>query len=186
MPEEAKVLLALHEHSGPWLDRFFLLSHYPGTLWFCVPMVLAVVFWHLARGEASVARVWLVVGVSTFLLQEGLKRLVARPRPELWPRLYTWSPLGNTESFAFPSGHALVSASLYPLLAFVLTRRSRVPVRRAALAMGVLVAFWIGFGRLYLGVHWPTDVLAGWALGAAQAALAMRRVALESPGTESP
>ena len=177
MPEEATFLLALHQHARPWLDRFFLLSHYPGTLWFCLPIFLAIALWHEVRGERKTAGVWLVVGVSTYLLQEGLKRLVARPRPELWPRLAVWSPLGNAESFAFPSGHALVSATLYPLLALVLTRRSSAPLRRAALAMGALAALWIGFGRLYLGVHWPTDVLAGWALGAAQAALAMRRMA---------
>jgi undecaprenyl-diphosphatase len=44
------------------------------------------------------------------------------------------------------------------------------------MALGALVAFWIGFGRLYLGVHWPSDVLAGWALGALQALVAIRWV----------
>ena len=63
------------------------------------------------------AKVWLGVGVSTYLLQEVLKRLVARPRPELWPRLETWPP--EAPSFAFPSGHALASATFYPLLAYV-------------------------------------------------------------------
>jgi undecaprenyl-diphosphatase len=182
---ETPILLTIHEASGPWLDRFFLLSHYLGTLWFCAPFVLALISWHRARGEGPTANVWLGVGLSTYLLQEGLKRLLERPRPQLWPRLETWPPVAGSESFAFPSGHALASATFYPLLAYVLTRRRSAPVRRAALATGVLVALWIGFGRLYLGVHWPTDVLAGWALGAGQAVLAARFVA-DAPAAPAP
>jgi undecaprenyl-diphosphatase len=183
VPAETRALLAIHAQAGPWFDRFFVLSHYLGTLWFCVPLVLVLVLWHRAQGERTVANVWLVVGLSTYLVQEGMKRLIARPRPALWPRLETWPPVAGSESFAFPSGHALAAATFYPLLAYVLTRGRPQNVRRGALLAGTLVALWIGLGRLYLGVHWPTDVLAGWALGAAQAALAMRRLAV---GPEAP
>lgn len=178
MPAEALALLAIHDQAGPWFDRFFLLSHYLGTLWFCAPFVLTVVLWHRGRGETALSNVWLGVGVSTYLLQEGLKRVVARLRPQLWPRLETWPPVAGSESFAFPSGHALAAATFYPLLAYVLARELPPRLRRAALLAGALLALWIGLGRLYLGVHWPTDVLAGWALGAAQAVVAIRRVAL--------
>ena len=146
-----------------------------------MPFVLALVLWHRVRGETAVANVWLGVGVSTYLLQEGLKRVVARPRPQLWPRLETWPPVAGSESFAFPSGHALAAATFYPLLAYVLARRTACPSRRAAVLVGALLALWIGLGRLYLGVHWPTDVLAGWALGATQAVVAMRRAAVAPP-----
>lgn len=177
MPAEALALLAIHDQASPWFDRFFLLSHYLGTLWFCAPFVLTVVLWHRVRGETVLANVWLGVGVSTYLLQEGLKRAVARPRPQLWARLETWPPVAGSESFAFPSGHALAAATFYPLLAYVLARGLCPRHRRAVALLGALLALWIGFGRLYLGVHWPTDVLAGWALGAAQALVAMRWVA---------
>lgn len=178
VPTEAFVLVSIHEASGPWLDRFFILSHYLGGLRFFVPFVLVLVAWHRVRGERAVSNVWLGIGCSTFLLQEGLKRLFARPRPALWPRLETWLPLAGADSFAFPSGHALAAATFYPLLAYVLARDLPPRLRRAALLAGALLALWIGLGRLYLGVHWPTDVLAGWALGAVQAAVAIRQVAV--------
>jgi undecaprenyl-diphosphatase len=173
---ETRLLLTVHAQAGPWLDGFFALSHQVGTYWFCVVLVLVVALAHGLRRQATLARIWIVVGLSTLVLQEGLKRLFLRPRPELWPRLATWPPLASSASFAFPSGHALASATFYPLLAYVLTRRSSPGVRRAALAAGIAVALWIGLGRLYLGVHWPSDVVAGWALGALQAFLAIQRV----------
>ena len=167
---EAGILLSIHAHARPGFDRLFLLSHDLGTFWLCAPLVLAMAFWHFGRGEKGQARLWLLVGLSTYALQELLKRLVDRPRPELWPRLV------NESSFSFPSGHALASASLLPLLAYDLTRTKARAVRVAAMATAVALSLLIGFGRLYLGVHWPSDVAAGWAIGAAQALVAIRRL----------
>jgi membrane-associated phospholipid phosphatase len=167
---EAEVLLAIHSHASPLLDRLFIVSHQLGTLWFLGPLVLAVALWHGKRGETREGWIWILAGVSTVLIQDIVKILVARPRPGLWPRLVpeAW--------FSFPSGHALASATLYPLLAWDLTRTQRPAVRAFALAAGVALSLFIGFGRLYLGVHWPTDVAAGWAIGALQAMLAIRQL----------
>ena len=82
-----------------------------------------------------------------------------RPRPTLWAWLVPVSGL------SFPSGHAVAGASLYPLLGWTLVP-GRPAVGRLAYALGLIPAAFIGVGRLYVGVHWPTDVLAGWALGA--------------------
>lgn len=163
---EATLLLSIHGLSSPFLDMLFRLSHEIGTLRFCAVLVLAATAWHGLRGERREALAWLGVGLATLILFLSLKPAFARPRPELWPRL-----VGDT-GFSFPSGHALASATFYPLLAWVTLR-----LRRAAFALvGIGLPLFIGFGRLYLGVHWPTDVLAGWALGAAQAAAALRCV----------
>jgi undecaprenyl-diphosphatase len=99
---------------------------------------------------------------------------VARPRPTLWPWLIP------TAGFAFPSGHATAGAALYPLLGW-LALRSR-GLGWGGYALGLGVGVFIGVGRLYVGVHWPTDVVAGWAIGAAvslRAVLWLRR--LDSP-----
>ena len=167
---EASILRAIHAHLSPVLDRLFVLSHDLGTFWFCAPLVLAMALWHRSRGERHDGRIWIVVGLSTWAIQELVKRLVARPRPELWPRLL------GAGSFSFPSGHALASATLYPLLAWDLTRTRPRAVRGAALGAAVALSLFIGFGRLYLGVHWPSDVAAGWTLGAVQAVAAIRRL----------
>jgi undecaprenyl-diphosphatase len=167
---ETRFLLALHAYSSPWLDAAFRLSHDLGTLYWFAPLVALVVLFHRRRGERGAARLWLLLGLTTYLLQDGLKRLVARPRPQLWPWLVAVDP------HSFPSGHALASATFYPLLAYDLTRRHSAWVRAVAVGAAVLMGLWIGFGRLYLGVHWPTDVLAGWALGALQATVAVWRL----------
>jgi undecaprenyl-diphosphatase len=169
---ETRALLAIHAWSSPGLDRLFRLSHELGTLPFCAILVLAAAAWRLRRGETREAWLWIVVGVSTYAVQESLKHLVGRPRPSLWP------PLVPQSGFSFPSGHALAAATFYPLLARAWAR-ARPGDEIGAWGIAILLALFIGFGRLYLGVHWPTDVLAGWALGAAQTAatihLAQRR-----------
>ena len=176
---EASILRAIHAHASPSRDGLFVLSHQLGTFWFCAPLVLVVAWLHRRRGETRAARVWVLTGLLTWVIQELVKRVVARPRPDLWLRLVA------TGSFSFPSGHALASAALYPLLAWDLTRTKPRAARIAALAAAVALSLFIGFGRLYLGVHWPTDVAAGWAIGAVQAVLAIRQLECYAPPRSS-
>src|SRR5512144_22146 len=105
---EAQLLLWIHAHASPLLDAVFVVSHFAGSLPVNLVLVVAMVLWHHRRGERREALVWLLVGSYAILLGEGLKWIVARPRPELWPRLV--HPLG----YAFPSGHALSGAALLP------------------------------------------------------------------------
>lgn len=159
---EARLLLAIHSYASPFLDSLFVLSHELATVRACTVLVLGAIVFHLVRGERRLALLWLVAGLSTFALQSGLKAVFDRPRPELWPRL-----LPAPRDASFPSGHALASATFYPLAALLVARR-RPSWRAVAWLTGAALALVIGFGRLYLGVHWPTDVLAGWSLGALQ------------------
>ena len=163
---EARVLLWIHGLASPVLDSVFYVSHIVGGLHFCAALVVAAGLWHLLRGERRLALAWLVLGLSTLALQGTLKPIFGRPRPELWP--WFVHPTG----LAFPSGHALASATFYPFLGWVVSVRRRAPLRLWWLP-GIAVALFVGGGRLYLGVHWPSDVLAGWALGAAQTGLAI-------------
>lgn len=164
---ETRVLLWIHAQATPALDVLFKISHVIGSEPFCIALVLAFAAWHGRRGERLEALVWIALGLTTYALVEGLKPALARARPELWPRIVAQS------GYSFPSGHALASATLYPLLAWMLSRRDA--ARSAPLfAAAVGLAFFIGLGRLYLGVHWPSDVLAGWLLGGAQALLGIQ------------
>ncbi len=176
---ESRLLLAIHAHATPLFDELFRASHLLGAYPFCTAFVLVAALVHRLRGERREAAVWLVAGLGTAILLETLKVVVARARPELWPRLVTQG------GYSFPSGHALASATFYPLLAYVLTR-SRPRLLPLALALGVAMAFFIGFGRLYLGLHWPTDVASGWALGGAQSALAITWLRRSRPTSPSP
>jgi undecaprenyl-diphosphatase len=164
---EVDILLWIHGWAGPVPDAAFWLSDRLGDLRASLLLVSLAFLWHLGRGERVASLLWLVLGLTTLGLEEGLKQLVARPRPHLW----LW--LIPVSGFSFPSGHAFASATFYPLLARDVARRWP---RARGLAFGLAVCFalFIGVGRLYLGVHWPSDVLAGWALGAGQTALGLR------------
>ena len=89
-----------------------------------------------------------------------LKHVFARPRPDIVPHL------SIVQTSSFPSGHSMLSAVVYltlgTLLASIVPQRS---LRLYVLAVACLMTFIVGFSRVYLGVHYPTDVLAGWIAG---------------------
>ncbi|MGV9269629.1 phosphatase PAP2 family protein [Kitasatospora sp. NPDC003701] len=100
---------------------------------------------------------WLVAGQ---LLRQGLMHAFGRPRPPA--SAWAFTPYG----FAFPSGHAFTAAVCAGLLALAVAR-TRPGARRAAAALAIAFAAVIGATRVYLGVHWPLDVLGGWLLATA-------------------
>jgi undecaprenyl-diphosphatase len=104
---------------------------------------------------------WFVVitTVSGGLLSHMLKGLFARERPSPVPFIWVSSP-------SFPSGHAMLSAVVYLALGILLARIEPRPLLKVYF-LGVMMAltFMVGLSRVYLGVHYPTDVLAGWTVG---------------------
>jgi len=117
-------------------------------------------------GKRGAALTVLVAVGTGLLLSSLLKTGFDRPRPDLVPHgttVYTAS---------FPSGHSMLAAITYLTLGALLTRfRPSFQVRLFTLGMAVLLTLLIGISRVYLGVHWPTDVLAGWTIGACWALL---------------
>jgi undecaprenyl-diphosphatase len=111
-------------------------------------------------------------------LGNALKIGFSRPRPELVPH--------SVEVFtnSFPSGHAMMSAVVYLTLGNLIARtEERASMRFFILAVATFLTVLVGISRIYLGVHWPTDVLAGWTLGACWALLCWTAMAwLQSHG----
>ena len=100
------------------------------------------------------------------ILSTLLKSFFNRPRPDLVARLV------DVNSASFPSGHAMNSAVIYLTLGVLLANTHTEPaVRIYILSVAIILTLMIGFSRVYLGVHWPSDVLAGWTIGASWALL---------------
>lgn len=128
-------------------------------------LTLAVAGWLLVIRRRGVAlRLVAAIG-SGALLNTLLKFAFDRSRPDVVPHLV------DIHSLSFPSGHAAMSAIVYPTLAVLVARQQRGPARLYPIALAAVLMALIGFSRLYLGVHWPSDVLGGWTAGLGWAAL---------------
>jgi undecaprenyl-diphosphatase len=121
----------------------------------------ALALWRLARRDRASARALLVVPAG-MLLNVGVKHLFQRARP-------TWAdPAVQLATYSFPSGHAVASTLFYGTVCVLALEHIRAPLARglaAAAALGMVLL--VAFSRVYLGVHYPADVLAGMALGGA-------------------
>lgn len=170
---DRRILLALRTPGNlsdpigpPWLEetmRDFTALGGTGVLTLLTLAVLAFLLMTRKRHTAFVVAFAVAGGT---LLSNVLKWLFDRARPDVVPHgmtVYTQS---------FPSGHAMMSAVVYLTLGALLARsQGQVRVKVFLLSLAAFLTALVGLSRMYLGVHWPTDVLAGWALGSAWAAL---------------
>lgn len=168
---DTRLLLLLRNPADPsdpigptWLEETALeitaLGGYP-----LIVLTLAAVIGYLLMAKKFGPALYVFLSVSTgTLLSQALKRFYDRPRPDIVAHLDV------IHTASFPSGHAMMSTVAYLTLATLIVRlvddfRVRAYVMTVAIAVSVLV----GVSRVYLGVHWPSDVVAGWALGGAWA-----------------
>jgi undecaprenyl-diphosphatase len=152
------LLAALHALQQPWLDAAFAAVTRMGSIWLLLPVALALAWRYQRRGQRAAALL-LPFGVAgAWLLAHGGKLLVMRPRPDSYPAL-----IQMPTDLSFPSAHAMQITAF--ALAWVLAAGTRPawPILAGAALVVVLVAL----SRLYLQVHFPSDVLVGMIAGAA-------------------
>lgn len=129
-------------------------------------VTLGAVAYLAVVGKRHAAGLVLVAVVGGVLVSSALKLGFGRPRPDLVPH--------SVEVFtnSFPSGHAMMSAVVYLTLGDLLARTQKAVATKVYLmSLALVLTVLVGVSRVYLGVHWPSDVLAGWALGAGWALL---------------
>lgn len=144
---------------GP-MDPVWLLLSRLGHEWGVVPVDIALVALLLLRRRWRAALFAAVALGGSGLLNMAAKQLFARPRPDLW------MPLAPEHTFSFPSGHAMGSMTLAWVLVLLAWRTPL--CRPLAVGLAAFVAG-VGWSRVHLGVHYPSDILAGWALATAWA-----------------
>jgi undecaprenyl-diphosphatase len=182
---DESVLLAFRDPNNPsnpvgpaWLQIMFRDISPLGGYAVVILISLAVIGYLLMDGKRAAA-LWVLVSVGGgAVLSNLLKFAIERPRPDLVARLV------EVNTTSFPSGHATLAAVTYLTLGALLSRvEARRRVKIYLLTVAMTLTFLIGVSRIYLGVHWPTDVLAGWCVGAAWAMLCWRiALALQRSG----
>jgi undecaprenyl-diphosphatase len=153
LPREIALLESLHVQLPRVLDWIVVSLPWLGTNLVFIP-VLGPACWYLwrHRGRPNIATIIAVTTLGNYLIGTALKMAFARPRPALW------SARGEYTGASYPSGHAMAVMSVIGLLAVVIYEE-RGAVWPFAVWLALLIA--TCYSRLYLGVHWPTDILGG-------------------------
>lgn len=155
---DTNILLALKKIHTPLLDQVMIAftSFGEPVVLFVVSLILGVGLLVLKRQAEAITLAVAAGGAG--VLNYLLKDLFARDRPVLWDRVV------DVRHYSFPSGHATMSLVLYGLIGYLLASQFG---RWRGLIFGttLFIIAIIGFSRLYLGVHWPTDVVGGYASG---------------------
>jgi undecaprenyl-diphosphatase len=149
------------EHRVLWLDHVMEVITALGSdqcLWAVVLLSGLVLRWISRSWWPLLILVLVLIGALS--LDRVLKLTIARPRPPLYLRLV------YENDWSFPSGHATKSAAVYVTVAYFIARtRARQFLKGIIYSLGVILLALIGVSRVYLGVHWPSDVLGGWVVG---------------------
>jgi undecaprenyl-diphosphatase len=158
MPFDLSIRGEVHALASGALTGAMLVVTWLGSGVVLVPATVFLV-WRLARGGHRRAAWLLGIAVAGGdLLELVLKLVFQRPRPEAF---FVTEPT----TYSFPSGHSVESCVFYGTVAAIFTAGLRPAWKVAGWAVAVLMVAAIGFSRIYLGVHWPTDVLGGYDLG---------------------
>lgn len=151
---DAPTLLYLHRNASPAWDAAMGMFSTIGSARVLVPFNTIVFLLLLLKKEQRRASFWAMTVCGAALMNLMAKHAFGRARPDLW-----MSILPET-TFSFPSGHAMQSMAVAcGLIALIWNTSWRIPMMMVA----ALFVFAVGLSRIYLGVHYPSDILAGWA-----------------------
>jgi undecaprenyl-diphosphatase len=164
---DTKILVSLRKADDPsrpigpaWVETAMLDLTAIGGPTVLGLVVLSVVGFLALQGRYHTALVVLITAASGEVANVAMKNVFLRPRPTVVPHLR------DVASTSFPSGHAMESAIIYLTLGAMLMRLAERRVTKLyCIGMAIFVTFLVGVSRVYLGVHYPTDVIGGWIFG---------------------
>ncbi|MCF4969323.1 phosphatase PAP2 family protein [Nostoc sp. CMAA1605] len=152
-PWDVPILLAIHQTAQPQLDTIAVILTKLGSVWTIAPILTLLGIFLLFRKKWRSLTFLIITGLGNAIINHAAKVLLHRIRPHLW------DSLAPEFSYAFPSGHAMSSLTLVAILLILTWDTSW---RWLTLFGGGLFILTIAWTRLYLGVHFPSDIIAGW------------------------
>ena len=159
-PLDREITLFVRGLESPFRNNLAIVLTFFGSHLFLIPATLVVAYLLRAKGHPTSALLFFSSVAGGFVLNALLKISFQRARPDLWPALV------SEHTFSFPSGHAAMSTVFYGGLASVVFHQTdRRGPRILAVAGALIAILTIMATRVYLGVHWTTDVIAGFVVG---------------------
>ncbi|MBC7656104.1 MAG: phosphatase PAP2 family protein [Frankiaceae bacterium] len=165
-------MVFLHQRATAGVDAFFSVMSQLGYLWGVVPANVLILGWLVVKRRHRDGLFFGLAVLGSLGLNLFAKNYFARVRPELW------LSIAPEQTYSFPSGHAMGSVTLGVALT-LLCWKSR--WRWWVFAVATTFILLVGLSRIYLGVHYPSDIFAGWAAGTAWVVAMYHLVAREAP-----
>jgi undecaprenyl-diphosphatase len=157
-PIDVELLAFFNRPGTPWLDGAMGALSNRGVL-LAIAALAAIYLWIKSPHRGMAALLFAAaIGAADLVSVRLIKPDVARERPCAVDPEHVAHPLGCGSGRSFPSAHAADTAAAAAVLVWAAPRLS---------ALGIALSLLVGISRVYLGVHWPTDVMGGWAIGAA-------------------
>ncbi|OLS02103.1 phosphatase PAP2 family protein [Tissierella creatinophila] len=156
---DTKLLEFLHKGTNPTLLKIMKGISYLGAEKFLVPIMLIIIVFNLIKKNIRESLFLLVNTLGSFTLNSLIKQVFQRTRP------FDFS-LVKQGGLSYPSGHAMVVMSMYLSIFYLLTRKEE--DKNKQFLIGLIICIYIismGISRMYLGVHWPTDIIGGYICG---------------------
>lgn len=156
---DVRLLKFLHKATNPTLLKIMKGISYIGAEKFLIPLMLFIIVFNLIKKNIAESIFLLVNTLGSFTLNSIIKQFFHRTRP------FDFS-IVKQGGLSYPSGHAMVVMSMYLAIYYLLTRKEMNKNKR--IFIGIVIGIYIismGISRMYLGVHWPTDIIGGYICG---------------------
>lgn len=153
------ILQFLDNISNDWIITIMNIISFFGSTIFLILMLLLLVYGYINKRERRNGRLIFISIAGSFLINGILKLFFNRTRPLDFMK-------AAASSYSYPSGHSMVSMSFYTTLAYILINKTIDPKKKKLIRLlNIIIVGLIGLSRMFLGVHWPTDVIGGYLLG---------------------
>lgn len=154
---DLKILEFIHTDIDPVIFKIMDSISFIGSSKFLIPAIGIVIIFMIYRKRYHISKLLVFSTLGSWILNYLLKFVFNRTRPVDFSLI-------EQGGLSYPSGHSMVSMSMYLSIAYLLIKY-RNTNRRLSYAIALILVFIMGFSRLYLGVHWPTDIIGGFIMG---------------------